>query len=676
MKTALLLALTAALWGQQPDLSKMKSQPFLPDPLRMLESGKRIVTRVDWGRQRELIRGEYERWVFGSMPPAPGNLRGVVTKESKDGDVTLREVTLEFGPGHKGRLRVQLLIPPGKGPFPVFLTNHPRERPWALTAVRRGYLGCVYLAMDPAYGYTDDSEAFREVYPEYDFSVLARWAWAGMRAVDYLVTLPEVDAKKIAITGHSRNGKQALLAAAFDERIAAVALSSGNTGEGTPWRYTSDPFVNESIEQITGNFPRWFHPRLRLFMGREDKLPVDQNLLMAMVAPRAMLMASAWTEGQGAPWAWEQAYRSVQRVYRFFGAPEKLGLSLRAGEHATVAEDIERYIDFFDAAFVRRTFARPETIFYGFDYDRWKLRAGPSPSPPLQGSVTERVRWSLGEEPPGARYPARTKLQGMARTSDGWPGVLYGRPLTIKGVRGIAVPFGDDLKGDLYVPEKPPARKLPVVIWLHPYSHATGYSRWARPHIGPLVERGFAVFAFDQIGFGSRVEQARLFYERYPRWSLLGKMVADTRAAVDALAAMEELDASKIFLAGYSLGGKAAIWTAALEPRVKGIAVASAFAPLRSDAPETEGLRHYTQLHGLAPRLAEHVPVDYGEILSALHCKALVIAPLADRYHPVEEVRKAVAGKVDLQTPDDWNRFPAERLQAILEWLAQAADGK
>ncbi|HBY60245.1 MAG TPA: hypothetical protein DEH78_10505, partial [Solibacterales bacterium] len=522
---------------QAPDFSKMRGQASLPDPLRMLDTGLPIATQAQWARQRGLIRAEYERWFFGKMPPAPDNLRAVVTRESDDGGVRLREVTLEFGPGRRGRLRVQLLIPPGKGPFPVFLTNHPRERPWVLTAVRRGYLGCVYLAMDPVYGYTDDSDAFLDVYPEHDFSVLARWAWAGMRAVDYLLTVPEADGKRIAITGHSRNGKQALLAAAFDERIAAVALSSGNTGEGTPWRYTSDPFVNESIEQITGNFPHWFHPRLRFFMGREHKLPVDQNLLMAMVAPRALLMASAWTEGQGAPWAWEQAYRSVRRVYRFHGAPDRIGLSLRAGEHATAAEDIERYLDFFDTAFGRASFPRPETVFYGFDYDRWQRRAGAIPEPPKQGTLPQRLRWALGEEPPGARYPARNRLQGAPRTSDGWPGVLYGRPLAINRVRAATLSFGDDLKGDLYLPDAPAAGKLPVVIWLHPYAHATGYSRWARPHIGPLVQRGFAVFAFDQIGFGSRVEQARRFYHRYPRWSLLGKMVADTRAAVDALAA-------------------------------------------------------------------------------------------------------------------------------------------
>lgn len=333
-----------------PDFSAMPSVPELPDPL------EGVKTRADWPARRAWIREQFERWVTGRMPPKPDNLRAVVTATRKEGEVTVREVRLEFGPGHRATLRVQLMVPPGKGPFPVFLTNHPRTRPWVATAVRRGYIAAIYHATDPRYGIGDDSDGFIEVYPEYDFSCLARWAWAAMRAVDYLHTLPEVDRSAIGITGHSRNGKQALIAAAFDERIGAVIPSSGNTGECDPWRYTTDMFANETIEQITGSFPHWFHPRLRFFAGREDKLPVDQNSLMALVAPRGLLMYSAFSESQGNSFGFEQAYRSVRRVYEFLGQPEKVGLHLRAGEHATTAGDIENYIDFFDAVFGRKPF--------------------------------------------------------------------------------------------------------------------------------------------------------------------------------------------------------------------------------------------------------------------------------------------------------------------------------
>jgi len=655
-----------------PDFARMRSQPFLPDPL------EGVKTREDWSKRRAWIRAQFEQWVFGKMPPPPGNLRAVVTGERQEGAVTVRDVRLEFGPGHKATLRLQLLIPPGPGPFPVFLTNHMRNRPWVATAVRRGYIGCIYFALDPMYGATDDSDAYIDLYPEYDFSCLARWAWSAMRAVDYLHTLPQVDKAKIAITGHSRNGKQALLAAAFDERIGAVSLSSGNTGEGNPWRYTTPTFANESIEQITGNFPHWFHPRLRFFAGREHKLPVDQNMLMALVAPRGLLLASAFSEGQGAPFGFEQAYRSARRVYEWLGHSDRIGLSLRAGEHPTTAGDIEQYVDFFDSVFARKTFARPETWILGYSYDDWKRLSGAVPPPPSPGApLDQRIAWLLGDEPPGVPYPNATKIGGPVRSSDGWLAGLFNRPLSIAGVRNASIAFGDDLKGDLYLPEKA-SGKLPAVIWLHSYSHATGYSRYARPILQALAQRGYAVMAFDQIGFGTRVLHAREFYRRYPQWSLLGKMAADTQAAVAALAALEEIDASRIHLAGWDLGAKVALFTAVREPRVKSVAAIAGFDSLRAPGKETEGLMHYSHLHGLLPRLGafvgaeSKVPLDYDEILKAIAPrKVLVVAPQFDRYYPLENVRRLIQGlgHVTLDAPFDFNRFPAATQQRVWNWL-------
>ena len=212
------------------------------------------------------------------MPPPPDNLRATVTATTHEGRATIRHVRLEFGPGQRATLRIELVIPDGAGPFPVFLTNHARNRPWIYTAVRRGYIAAIYHATDPNYGNGDDSDAWIELYPEYDWSCLARWAWAASRTVDYLLTLPEVNKTQIGLAGHSRNGKQALLAAAFDERIGAVVPSSGNSGELDPWRYTTEPFGNESIELLAGVQSHWFNGRLRFFAGREDKLPVDQTL--------------------------------------------------------------------------------------------------------------------------------------------------------------------------------------------------------------------------------------------------------------------------------------------------------------------------------------------------------------------------------------------------------------
>jgi pimeloyl-ACP methyl ester carboxylesterase len=684
-----------------PDFDSMPSVPELPEP--------HLTTREAWPRERQRIRALFERWVYGKMPPPPDDLRAVVTGTHQEGSVTVRDVRLEFGPGHRATLRVQLMIPPGHGPFPVFLTNHPRNRPWVATAVRRGYIGCIYFAADPIYGNSDDSDAFIEVYPEHDFSCLGRWAWAAMRAVDYLYTLPEVDKAKIALSGHSRNGKQALLAAAFDERIAAVIPSSGNTGECNPWRYTSEMFVNESIEQITRNFPNWFHPRLRFFVGREHKLPVDQNSLMALVAPRGLFMYSAFAEEEGGPFGFEQAYRSVLKVYRFLGAEDKLWLNLRDGEHPTMAEDIELFVDFLDSVFGRNHFPKRETWINGYTFETWKRVSGESidptkypPRAPGQFNrgdwgenkivIQQHIRWALGEEPAGVRFPAAQKLTEEIFTSDGWMSLLFGRPLKSPGMASAPLAFGDDLKADLYYPtDVPQGRRLPLVLWLHPFSYCTGYSRDARPRFASLTKRGFAVLAFDQIGFGTRIRSAREFYARYPRWSLMGKMVTDTRAALEAGAALTTIDPEHIYIVGCALGGKIGLLTAAMDERVKALAVVAGFDPLRLATQEkgVEGVRQYSHLHGLMPRFGffageEHrLPLDFDEVLALVAPRpALIVAPTLDRYARVEDVRHEVEGArrvyehygradaLRLDTPLEFGRFPEPMQEQVFDWLA------
>jgi hypothetical protein len=438
------------------------------------------------------------------MPPRPDNLRAVVTGIRREGTTTVRDVRLEFGPDHRATLRVQLIIPDGKGPFPVFLTNHPRTRPWVATGVRRGYIGCIYFAADPIYGGSDDSDAFIEIYPEYDFSCLARWAWAGSRAVDYLYTLPEVDKQKIGLTGHSRNGKQAVVAAAFDERIGAVVLSSGNTGECDPWRYTTDMFVNESIELLTGDQPHWFHPRLRFFAGREDKLPVDQNLLMAAIAPRGLMMYAGYAESAGNPLGFEQAYRSVLSVYRLLGREENVWLRLRDGEHEFGTERIEEIVDFFDAVFGREPYPKYETWILGYTFEGWQKASREKINPlmcpkrvvgdflnqedgrPISSaaqweekkkSIRQNISQVLGEAPSRVPFPAHHKLSEPNLATDGWLATLYRRPgkdswgdygdryererLERQGIGAMGVPFGDSLMGDYFIRWEPMANPNP-----------------------------------------------------------------------------------------------------------------------------------------------------------------------------------------------------------------------
>ncbi|MCC6508557.1 MAG: alpha/beta fold hydrolase, partial [Pirellulaceae bacterium] len=699
-----------------PDFTKLRPNADLPDPLLLYRSVSSpgetnplpITTIEQWRQQRTWIRSQFEQWIFGRMPPAPDNMRSKIMSEQKEEGITSRKVLLEFGPDHRAKLHVELLIPEGQGPFPVFLTNQRRSRGWCHTAVRRGYIACIYNATDPKYGDPDDSNEYIEIWPEYDFSGLARWAWAGMRAVDYLVTLPEVIKDQIGITGHSRNGKQALLAAAFDERIGAVVASSGNVGECLPWRFPPDPFLYNALEAITarGHNSYWFHPRLRFFAGREHRLPVDQNMLISLVAPRGVMMYSAYAEVEGNPWGFEQSYRSAQRVYRFLGQEEKLWLHLRAGEHATSTADIENFMDFFDTVFGRKQFAKSETWIHGYTFDDW-LSVSEDKIDPLQypqrktgdraatpAQIRDRIQWALGTEPSYVEPTNYRSVSQLSRPDDHHLALLYKRPLNAAGTVSYALPYGDGLKAELYMPSdangKPKAGRWPAVVWLHAETYARGYGHQTAAAIGALAKRGMAVVAFDQIGFGTRMHEAREFYRRYPKWSLMGKMVADTRGVIDAVSAIEEIDSSRIGLVGYAMGGNVALLTAASNEKVKLIASVGGLPVLRLQSIDkgTEGIRHFSHLHGLIPRLGffvgneERLPIDFDEVLGLVAPKpALIVAPTLDRHIPVEDARvgyeaarsvygtHGLAEQLEFETPQEIGRFTPAIQSSVFDWL-------
>jgi pimeloyl-ACP methyl ester carboxylesterase len=254
--------------------------------------------------------------------------------------------------------------------------------------------------------------------------------------------------------------------------------------------------------------------------------------------------------------------------------------------------------------------------------------------------------------------------------------LLYERPIKSNQMKAVSVPFGVDLKADLYLPLNFQG-KLPLVIWLHPFSYSTGYSRYAKAPFEELTRRGYGVLAFDQIGFGTRGEHAKDFYRRYPKWSLLGKMVADTKAAITAASELDVIDASKIYLLGYSLGGKVALWTAAFDPRPAGTISVAGITPLRTSK-GTEGIRAYSHLHGLLPRLGFYadqpsaLPVDYDDVFAAIGSRrVLLIAPTHDRFADLPALRSLArqCPNVEMLSPDDFNRFPQPTQAMAFDWL-------
>jgi pimeloyl-ACP methyl ester carboxylesterase len=233
---------------------------------------------------------------------------------------------------------------------------------------------------------------------------------------------------------------------------------------------------------------------------------------------------------------------------------------------------------------------------------------------------------------------------------------------------------------------------LPLVVWLNGYAYHSGYSRYARSPLQSLTQQGFAVLAFDQLGFGTRVLEASDFYKQYPHWSLMGKMVADTRAAIHAAASLDVIDPNRIYVVGYSLGAKIGLLAAALDDRVRALAAVCGFDALRLNSVQkgTEGLWHYSHLHGLMPKFGffigqeARLPFDFDEVLALIAPRpVLIVAPTLDRYAVAEDVTQEVeaprkiyhmlghANAMAFETPLDFNRFKAARQQQVFHWLAR-----
>lgn len=654
-----------------PDFDALPGVAELPDPLRF-QDGRPVRSRAAWRQRRAELLELFRHFVLGTVPSPPGNVRAVECRERVEDGVRVREVTLAFGPEHRARLHLEVILPPGRGPFPVFLTQDNHRR-WALVAVSRGYAGAVYAGADSR----DDTGAWGEIWPEYDWSKLTRRAWAASRCVDYLLTLPEVDGRRIALTGHSRNGKTALIAAALDERIAAVISSSSGAGGACTWRLFSEPQFGEGIELITRAMPDWFHPRLRFFVGRENKLPVDQHQLIACIAPRPVLLSTALNDDVESVWAIEQTRRAALPVFALLGARAHLNLRYRPGEHATRAGDIEAYVDWLDWKFGRARRPVADAPMYP-TYEDWQRASGerirardfprcgvedvlhPAGRPAItnaagwaaaRADIRRRLEWLLGEAPPaardpGGRYGAESRANAVLLQRADPPARLVKESLN----------FGNYLAGDLYYPTNVAGteRRLPVFVWLHPISvsngYVAGYFRNEPPHLA-LTRSGYAVFAFDQIGNGSRLEEAREFYRRYPHWSLLGKTVADTHAAVETLRVHPRVDPEQIYLLGYGTGAMAALVAGALDERVAGVLAVNGLTPLRLDTVSsgTGGVARWAQWLPLLPRLGafvgeeRRIPCDWHEVMALVAPRPLlVITPGVDYQSRFEYLRLAV----------------------------------
>lgn len=685
-------------------------------PLLEFSDGSPVRTGEDLQRRKKEIAALLQRYFIGTFPgKVPALLSAKVVDERRAADGSLRRrVRLTFDTPAKAAFEIRVWVPKGDGPFPVLLTQ-PRyyQLRWAEMALERGYIACLYPGVDSHHREVDFPryesvwEDFRREYPKATWSEIATKAWLASRTLDYLLA-PASGYRpapgKVGIIGFSRYGKQSLIAAAFDERITSVVARSPGSPGSCPYRFTS----RNTCAEAPQDFPsEWFLPSLRSYTGREHELPIDAHGWYALIAPRRCMIHTAHNDGSEPTFAVERAYLQGRSVYSFLGHPDNLRVLYRPGQHGPVTEEQRRRnMEWFDLSFGRGSAKQedfPEELIHHFDWKAWKRGAvaddlrHPFTSIEAANDADRRARihWLLGKPP--AKLPGEDRRDFITReesemmTHDRW---------RAGGTSRTPVRFGAGVRGNVYFRTKMD-KPAPAVIWLHPYSYHSGYNEGYGVQGTTVYHRlaaaGYIVLAYDQCGFGLRLLEGRDFYSQAPRWSRLGRMVADVSAAADFLidgrgnsrGVMPRVAPGKIYVLGFSVGGMVGLYAAALDERIAGVASFGGFTPMRSDtSTSTGGLKRLWQWHALAPRLglfdgAEgKIPFDYDDVLSLVAPRpCLVYAAQRDReLDPqavsdcVERAKKSWIARgapqgLEYHSPDDIGRFQRAQHEIFLRWL-------
>ncbi len=409
-----ILAAAAAAQPADVNYDETKVPKFvLPDPL-LFADGRRVADGKEWfGKRRPEILRLFETWVHGRCPAPRVRLRAQTLETDRNalgGRAVRKQIVIFFSNDPTGPRMHLLVYLPARAtrPVPVFLGlnfrgNHaihpdpairlaevwiqdPRQKTWIKQTapettrganasrwpleriLQRGYgLATAYYGdIEPdfeggmRYGVRPLFFRRGQTEPADDeWGAIGAWAWGLSRALDYLETDREIDARRVALIGHSRLGKTALWAAAQDTRFAmAVSNDSGEGGAAITRRR-----FGEQIHHLNARFPHWFCRNFRKFDHREDDLPVDAHMLIALIAPRPVYVASAEEDRWADPRGEFLAVVHAAPVYRLLGRPvpelaemppvgkpimDTLAYHVRAGKHDITAYDWEQYLNFAD----------------------------------------------------------------------------------------------------------------------------------------------------------------------------------------------------------------------------------------------------------------------------------------------------------------------------------------
>ena len=400
----------AAPLGKLPGVAELPAREAMPDVMVMDDGTRVSERRQWDKRRQEMRRILSYYAIGQMPPaPKNVKGREIHSELVLDGAARYRVVRLTFGPKSQLSLDIGIFTPVQGGPFPavilqggtppggqvlprlpqgpnqgrgenVLLLVGPPPPPAGAAAtaspaaagavppptaatiaaqradvLKRGYALVLFNPNDCAEDTTlrnmDGSWAFRNTrffpaYPGYDWGILAAWAWGASRVADYLEHDGSIDATKLIITGASRNGKAAMIAAAFDNRLSGAPVVTGGGGVGA-YRFAG-PRGSETLDIMQKKYPNWFSPNLHQFWGQREKLPFDQHWFLALAAPRPFIALEGDTDTISLPEAVRQSMLGARPAYALLGAPDRLGVNFAHHGHAFTPDDWAAMLDFFD----------------------------------------------------------------------------------------------------------------------------------------------------------------------------------------------------------------------------------------------------------------------------------------------------------------------------------------
>lgn len=360
----------------------------VPDPLVTLNE-QVIQTATEWEKvRREEVLDLFATHVYGkpSVNRPDSLLFNVVDQDNDamDGMAIHKIINISYeGSNRKGSFNLYLYIPKNiQGPVPTFLFINNRKKKkldfgiennsdyWPATyIIDQGYATATFHVSEIA---NDDAENAYEGSVQHIFDgednsspdswkTIAAWAWGASRCMDYFETDPNIQVEQVAVVGHSRGGKTALWAGARDKRFAyVVSNDSGCTGAAI-----TRGKVGETVEMINTNFPHWFCDNYKMFNKTEEELPVDQHMLLSLIAPRPVNVASSSNDTTADPQSEFLSLLYAQPVYELYGKGDfpakhfpandtplfgsRMGYHVRTGDHSLTRYDWKQFIAFWES---------------------------------------------------------------------------------------------------------------------------------------------------------------------------------------------------------------------------------------------------------------------------------------------------------------------------------------